>query len=271
MDEVALYRRRRLERMAQRFLRMEDGQEKLDLAIALARILVSQKIRDDGGPGSGNHGHEGVKGQLGGSAPKGSNVGGEPHKPISQRSSPALKSPKNFDDYVKENRLVPLYRGLSAPSDEKAEEYAKQLYAGKSPLSGKGRSALGVGVYFTENQLEAEGYMNRRKHEFGDKSGITITAALDVGAKVADQDTINSLIQQKFDESRSFVKEAFSGNYSYEEMMELGKKSDEINAMDIATYAKGKGYDAMRQYDGTYVVMNQNALVVKNELGNDTD
>ena len=51
-----MYRRRKLERMAQRFLQMEDGKEKLDLAIALARILVSQGIHDDGGPGSGNHG-----------------------------------------------------------------------------------------------------------------------------------------------------------------------------------------------------------------------
>lgn len=69
-----MYRRRKLERMAQRFLQMEDGKEKLDLAIALARILVSQGIHDDGGPGSGNHGHKGVPGKVGGSAPGGDKV-----------------------------------------------------------------------------------------------------------------------------------------------------------------------------------------------------
>ena len=69
--ELSKFRQRRIERLTSRFYGADSFEEKLELAIALGRLIVEERARIDGGSGSGNHGHEGVPGQIGGSAPKG--------------------------------------------------------------------------------------------------------------------------------------------------------------------------------------------------------
>ena len=112
MNEIQQYKRRKMSRLLDRFYKAESMNDKVSLARTIGELLLEQRARDDGGPGSGNHGHEGVPGHVGGSAPAGSNVGGEKHKPISQRSAPAVKSAKNFEQYVKDKGLKKIYRGF---------------------------------------------------------------------------------------------------------------------------------------------------------------
>lgn len=48
-----------------------------DSVLLLFSILIVDEINSDGGPGSGNFGHEGVPGQIGGSAPSGEKLSSE--------------------------------------------------------------------------------------------------------------------------------------------------------------------------------------------------
>lgn len=220
----------------------------------------------DGGPGSGNHGHEGVSGKVGGSAPKGSNIGGEKHKPISKRSEPAVKSSKNFNDYVKQNNLKPIYRGFSAPSKQKATEYSDMLKQGKAPNSGANSSALGSGVYFTDDKVEADGYASRRKQETGDKETVVATCALDVGAKVMDLHDLEIAKADRIEEIGNEIK-AVRKTATDEELDALYDERDKLYTMGGADYGRYIGCDAMYDPFTNYtVVINQNALVVKDEF-----
>ena len=180
------------------------------------------------------------------------------------RSAPALKSAKEFDDYVEKNGLKKLYRGYSADTAEHLDEYENSLRSGKSSVSGEKSSALGKGVYFANDQTEAEGYMNRRKQENGDEYGRVTTAALDVGAKTGD---FNEYQRMKFDAeselNKKAIQELVSGG-GVEAGRKLADQAMEIRQMSVPEYAAIKGLDAL--YDnatGYTVVMNQSALVVK--------
>lgn len=224
----------------------------------------------DGGPGSGNFGHEGVKGQIGGSAPAGSDVGGEEHKPISERSTPSVKSPKGFDNYVKENGLTPIYRGYSAESDEQLAEYRESYKNGTVPESGEKSSALGKGVYFSTSQSEAEGYMSRRQGEKGESKGRVTTAALDIDAKVGDY---NELKQKKLQDESDAIQKAFEAKASgkNDEYNKLRDAYYDIAEMSFEDYVRSQGYDAIQEPAlGYIVVMNQKALVVRDDSINST-
>lgn len=180
------------------------------------------------------------------------------------RSAPALKSAKEFEDYVEKHGLKKLYRGYSADTPERLDEYENSIRSGKSSMSGEKTSALGKGVYFANDHTEAEGYMNRRKQENGDKYGRVTTAALDVGAKIGD---FNEHQRMKFDAeselNKKAIQELVSGG-GVEAGQKLADQAMEIRQMSVPEYAATKGFDAL--YDNTTgytVVMNQNALVVK--------
>lgn len=230
------------------------------------RNIEEDPDKEDGGPGSGNHGHEGVSGKVGGSAPKGSNVGGEQHKPISERSEPAVKSPKNFNDYVKENNLKPIYRGFSAPSKEKLSEYSEMLKKGKSPNSGSNSSALGSGVYFTDDKVEANGYADRRKQETGNSEGTVVTCALDVDAKVMSLQDLETAKADRIEKISNEIK-AVRKTATGEELDALYDERDVLYAMGGADYGRYIGCDAMYDPFTNYtVVINQNALVIKDDF-----
>lgn len=69
MDEIKKWRKRRMSRLLGRFHDASDYREKLYFAIIIANCLLDERARKDGGPGSGNFGHEGREGKVGGSAP----------------------------------------------------------------------------------------------------------------------------------------------------------------------------------------------------------
>ena len=56
-----------------------------------AIIKLQEQNQVDGGPGSGNFGHEGVKGQQGGSAPQGNTSRNKPH--VKSGKKPTIKLP----------------------------------------------------------------------------------------------------------------------------------------------------------------------------------
>lgn len=69
MNAINEYRRRRMRRLVKRMKEAETQQEALRLAIIIYTTCFNRKIHRDGGPGSGNFGHEGRPGEIGGSAP----------------------------------------------------------------------------------------------------------------------------------------------------------------------------------------------------------
>lgn len=217
----------------------------------------------DGGPGSGNHGHEGRSGEIGGSAPAGSNVGGEKHKPISERSTPAVKSKKSFDKYVNDNGLKRIYRGFSAQTEDEQKNFSESIKNGTAPDSGSGSSALGTGIYFSDKESEAKDYMVRRQNETGGKFGQVETCALDVDAKVADSIEIS---RKKLQAESDAVQKAFSlmrSDAPKGQVEDAIQYAQSFAGMDVSTFAKQQGYDAI--YDvgtGYTVVVNQKALVV---------
>ena len=218
---------------------------------------------EDGGPGSGNFGHEGRAGKIGGSAPEGSNVGGKPHKPTSKRSAPAVKSKKSFDKYVEENGLKKIYRGFSAQTEEEQRSFSDSIKSGTSPVSGSSSSALGSGVYFSDKESEAKDYMTRRQNETGGKYGQVTTAALDVDARVADS---NDLAKEKLQAQSDATQKVFrlmKEKAPQEEIDQAIKDAEAFEGMDISDYARSQGYDAIYESGTGYtVVVNQNALVV---------
>lgn len=229
----------------------------------LAEVLNGKPDNIDGGPGSGNFGHKGVEGQVGGSAP--SEEKGQ-EKPISSRTKPAVKTAKEFDDYVSKNGLKTIYRGYSASSESELAERESQLHQGTAPSSGDATSALGNGIYFSNKKSEAESYMNRRMSENGEKHGKVTTASLDVGSKVVD---FNDCSQQKLNESHEIMRKAFKET-DPEKRDKLGSQADSLWSMSVSDYAKSKGYDAIFDSGTGYtVVVNPNAVVYRKDSNDD--
>lgn len=226
---------------------------------------LDDSVDTDGGPGSGNHGHEGVEGEIGGSAPSGSDVGGKKHQPISKRTKPSVKSPKSFDDYVKENGLTPIYRGYSAETESELEEYRDSYKNGTVPESGEKSSALGKGVYFSISSSEAEGYMSRRQGERGHTKGRVTTAALDVDAQIADY---NDMKNKKLEDEHNFIQKAFEAKAKgdTEEYDRMRNAYYEIQEMAFEDYVRSQGYHAISEPAlGYVVVLDQKALVVRDD------
>ncbi|MCC8014661.1 MAG: hypothetical protein LIO87_05650 [Eubacterium sp.] len=69
-DVIARYKQRQKRRMHERMMSTSDPKEAFRLAIIIYKRFF-QRENEDGGPGSGNHNHAGVPGQVGGSAPSG--------------------------------------------------------------------------------------------------------------------------------------------------------------------------------------------------------
>lgn len=59
------------------------------------------------------------------------------------------------------------------------------------------------------------------------------------------------------------MRRAFARGTSPEEGKRLGMKSDALRNMDIGTYAKSKGYDALKTAFGETVVLNQKKIIYR--------
>lgn len=183
---------------------------------------------------------------------------------VQTRTAPSLKSGKDFDEYVEKNGLKTIYRGYSADTPEHLDEYEESIKTGSSALSGDRTSALGKGVYFADDATEAEGYMNRRKDETGDKYGRVTTAALDVGAKTGDYREFEHKKFEAESDLNTKAIETLGKGGTMEEARAIADQAMEIRRMSVAEYAATQGYDAVYDKNTGYtVVTNQNALVVK--------
>lgn len=172
--------------------------------------------------------------------------------------------PAQFDKYVRENGTEVMYRGYSAASQEELEQRTSELLAGTHRESGEKTSASGRGLYFANNEAEASGYVTRRQSEQGHQYGNVATATLRKDTKIADQNTLNSLYRQKGDEAGNLMKEAFR-LYKTDPIKaeKIGMQSDALRNMDIGTYAKSKGYDALKTAFGETVVLNQKKVIYR--------
>lgn len=94
----------------------DEGEMHDDLVSSVGKAVVGDPEKEDGGPGSGNHGHEGVPGKVGGSAPKASNP-----VPYSKKSDKT----KELINKRKDNVM-----GFGMSDEQKSEErseFVKQL------------------------------------------------------------------------------------------------------------------------------------------------
>lgn len=184
---------------------------------------------------------------------------------VSENDKPIVKTPEEFDRYIKENGLKPMYRGYSAETDKQLAEYFETYAKGTVPVSGEGTSALGSGVYFTATKNEANDYMHRRQHERGHKKGQIITATLKPNAKIGDHDELK---RQQLEEVSGILDKVFKarndGNTAaYDKYL---KEYYKINQMKFDEYVRYKGYDAVYEKVTKYtVVMNQNSMVIRGE------
>lgn len=172
-------------------------------------------------------------------------------------------SPAQFDRYVRDNGTEVMYRGYSAASQEELEQRTNELLSGTHRESGEKTSASGRGLYFANNEAEASGYMTRRKGEQEHQYGNVATATLRKDAKIADPNTLANLYRQQSNEAGDLMMKAFSGKVSAEESRRLGQRSDALRNMDIGTYAKSKGYDALKTPFGETVVLNQRKIIYR--------
>lgn len=142
----------------------EDGEMFEDLAESVGKAVVGEPEKEDGGPGSGNHGHKGVPGKIGGSAPgNGSReavTGSDISKSYSGKGDiksvihaqgfdglPKVVSKKEFDDAVKKSSFV-AQRTYSASSKEILDSYRDQLYNGDWYVEcSVGGAQYGQGMY----------------------------------------------------------------------------------------------------------------------------
>ncbi len=235
------------------FQPFKDGVEKVVASL-------DDETLEDGGPGSGNFGHEGVPGQIGGSAPQNGSV-------LSNRKKPNVQKAEEFDSYISSHHLAPIYRGFSAPSDKEESQRFSDIKQGKVPVSRSSNSALGTGVYFCNSKSEAESYMYRRQGETGEKCGKVATAALDVGARTIEH---SDLIEKKMSRESSERSKLFSMMKEKETDSDEFRKAEseykKLERMSISDYAVSEGYDAITDSGTGYtVVVNQNALVVRDD------
>lgn len=172
-------------------------------------------------------------------------------------------TPAQFDKYVRRNGTEVMYRGYSASSQEELEQRTNELLTGTHRESGEHTSASGRGLYFANNEAEASGYVTRRQGEQGHQYGRVATATLRKDAKIANQNTLNLLYQQRANEAADLMRRAFARGVSPSEGKRLGKQSNTIRNMDIGSYAKSKGYDALKTAFGETVVLNQKKIIYR--------
>nr|DAE34279.1 MAG TPA: minor capsid protein [Caudoviricetes sp.] len=171
-------------------------------------------------------------------------------------------SEKEFENYVKNNKTEVWYRGYSATSEEELKSQTESMLNGIARLSKDNKSASGKGLYFTKNKDDAKGYAKQRMNEGGRKFSNVIIATLKKTAKFATHDILNELYSQKSKEVAEMSEKIWDLS-TEKEQNELKDKIIKLRNMDIGSYAKLKGYDAIEAGFGEYVVLNQKMLIYK--------
>ena len=179
-----------------------------------------------------------------------------------RESGTRVLSASEFDNYVNKNQTDVIYRGFSAQSKESEQKYISDMQNGLATMSGEQTSGVGRGLYFSLDKSYAEGYVQRRRTELNQNYGTTVVATIKKGAKIASHNDVNDLQLKKSEEASSYTKNIWSKGLSEKEIKKAYAKMDKLEHMDIGTYARSKGYDAM-YYGGDVIVLNQKVLIYK--------
>lgn len=175
-------------------------------------------------------------------------------------NSKMLLNPKQFDDYVKKNKTIVLYRGFSDDTVEGLEKQRTDMQNKTARLSGEKTSAAGKGLYFAGDIETANGYSVLYNKKYSD----VITATVRKNAKILSNSELGNLYSEKNNKQLMLSQKYWNTN-SEKLRDKLKKQIDFLQQIDIASYAKSKGFDVIDNGFNEYVVVNQNVLIYKNE------
>lgn len=252
----------------------DGGEMHGELVESIGEAVSEAGDNTDGGPGSGNHGHEGNPGHVGGSAPRSgcpANIREKVSREtktkdgaVSDMRSAAKKIAKETPDIVRGTDIAKEYfqsigyTGLpvvKSPSDfDKVESEHPVMYRGvesdqqyREYIDGEafvGQGDLGKGSNATIKASEAQYYA-------GD-DGKVLKMKLAPGAKVISKDELVK-------EIRELRANPPAGDDD--------KESEIIRSLvsDPGTYAAALGYDAISGWDDWYNIINRTAVIVSEE------
>ena len=106
---------------------LENLPEMADVASATLQYIAERETNADGGPGSGNYGHSGVKGQVGGSSPSGINTVDDKYFPKSGSNRRSLRQGWN-----KERRKYFADKGFPSDSVDRLERLVTSHVQGQN-------------------------------------------------------------------------------------------------------------------------------------------
>ena len=176
-----------------------NGKERVEFLVAVANIASSR--RSDGGPGSGNFGHAGVPGKVGGSAPgngsravvEGKDISGTYKGDKDIRSVireqgfdglPKIVGSEEFDKAVKASGFI-AQRAYGADSKEVLEMFHDQLYNGEWYIDcSVGGGVYGKGMYSSSDYNGELSDTTKRQSEFYGKYGKDMNSAKQAEEKV---------------------------------------------------------------------------------------
>lgn len=240
-----------------------DGKKKKGQVYVVASILP-ETSNNDGGPGSGNFGHSGVPGQVGGSAPgngsravvNGSDISrsykGKPDiKSVMEAQGftglPKVVSKEEFDKAVKASSFI-AQRVYSASSQEVLDAYRNQLYNGDWYVECEtGGAQYGQGMYCAADyngkltdgiKSEMESYRQREKKMPSGSCSYIETMTLDPSAKIVSFDDLRKEQEACAESVRSEVNDAFSYNEEWQNVAYRASLRLEARPGDKETYRK---------------------------------
>ena len=160
-----------------------------------------------------------------------------------------LMDDRDFDEYVRENELYVIYRGMPDSGRTSGVEKNMNFLTADSYYVGQG--VMGDGMYFGDRQI-AHAYATREDNQ----NGSVIRAALKKGAKIAEYDDIFAEYQQS------------------KEVRDRKLLKSRYRTAELSAYAMSRGYDAIRHVSpmspdrnsGFYVILNRSAIVASSEL-----
>ena len=188
-------------------------------------IVDIAPFRGDGGPGSGNHGHKGVPGQVGGSAPGNSSrqsvtaknvvhsyTGAKDTKSVVEAQGfgglPKIYGRKAFDEAVKKSKFI-AQRTYSASSKEVLDSYRNMLYNGDFYVDCSiGGAQYGQGMYTAANyEGEINDGMREEMQHYKSlyREKTSHTEALATATKKMEESTKAKLKQQLLPQFHDFV------------------------------------------------------------------
>ena len=128
--------------------------------------LIARLFNVDGGPGSGNHGHKGRPGKVGGSAPE-----GEGGSAATETSKTASKAPSEFKSSASKHEKTP--ESLKKRIDELGKKYEDNAAKLTNLVSEVAENAQRMQSAFARGEKEAEPFVKRRDELHAEMKAIS--------------------------------------------------------------------------------------------------